>query len=135
MYDSSIEPWSYWLTGKQGMAPQPCFDPLTFAIEEAHLRGMELHAWVNPYRAQRAIKGVTGHYAVDSSHVTVRRPEWILTFEEAGIRILDPGLPDVRDYIASVIMDIVRRYDVDGIPWPTVSESILRLDDHRNTYE
>ena len=109
MYASEIEPWSYWLTGEQGRAPEPFYDPLAFAIEEAHKRGMELHAWFNPYRTVRN----TNSYAQDPTHVSVRHPEWTLTF--GAFRILNPGLPDVRDYVTSVIADVVRRYDIDGV--------------------
>ena len=109
LYQSSFEPWSYWLTGKQGQPPSPYYDPLQFAIQQAHARGMELHAWINPYRAVMKV----GNYTLDSTHVSVRHPDWILTF--GSLKILNPGIPAVRDYITSVIMDIVRRYDVDGI--------------------
>ncbi len=109
LYQSSIEPWSYWLTGKQGQAPVPFYDPLKFAIEQAHARGMELHAWINPYRAVMKV----GNYTLDSTQVSVEHPDWILTF--GTLKILNPGIPAVRDYITSVIMDIVRRYDVDGV--------------------
>ncbi len=109
LYDSPYEPWSYWLTGTQGKAPNPSFDPLAEAVTLAHERGMELHAWVNPYRAER----VVGSYALDTTHVVVRHPDWILTI--GSIRILDPGLPQVRDHVTRIVSDIARRYDVDGI--------------------
>jgi len=109
LYNSSIEPWSYWLTGFQGVAPSPFYDPLQFAIEETHKRGMELHAWFNPYRAENTLGG----YTTAPNHISNKHPEW--TFIKAGKRILDPGIPQVRDYVLSVIMDVVRRYDVDGI--------------------
>ncbi|HMB92728.1 MAG TPA: family 10 glycosylhydrolase, partial [Rhodothermales bacterium] len=108
MYASEIEPWSYWLTGEQGVAPDPFYDPLAFAIEEAHKRGMELHAWFNPYRAVRG-----SGYPNAPSHVSVEHPEWILTL--GGLQVLDPGLPDVRDHNARVIADVARRYDIDGV--------------------
>lgn len=113
-YNSSYEPWSYWLTGRQGSPPFPYYDPLQFAIKEAHRRGMELHAWLNPYRAVNKV----GSFVLDSTHVAVRHPDWILSFTKSSggtLLILNPGLPQVRDYITSVIMDIVRRYDVDGV--------------------
>ncbi|MFA6977894.1 MAG: family 10 glycosylhydrolase [Ignavibacteriaceae bacterium] len=109
LYNSSIEPWSYWLTGFQGVAPSPYYDPLQFAIEETHKRGMELHAWLNPYRVERSI----GNYQTASNHISRKHPDW--TFAKGSLRLLDPGLPHARDYVLSVIMDIVRRYDVDGI--------------------
>ncbi len=110
MYQSSIEPWSFWLTGQQGKAPNPFYDPLEFAIEEAHKRGMELHAWFNPYRVVRSI---TGTYPASSNHVSVQHPEWVVTY--GNIKVLNPGLPEVRDYISKVISDVVRRYDIDGV--------------------
>ncbi len=107
-YDSPFEPWSHWLTGEQGTAPSPYWDPLAFAVEEAHKRGLELHAWFNPYRADRG-----SDYPKAASHVTNTNPEWILTFND--IKILDPGLPEVRDYVTSVVADVARRYDIDGV--------------------
>ena len=109
MYSSSLDPWSYWLTGSQGTAPYPYYDPLEFAIDEAHKRGMELHAWFNPYRAERSVD----NYPNASNHVTVQHPDWIIQI--SSFKFLDPGLPMVRDYVTSVIYDIVSRYDVDGI--------------------
>ena len=118
MYSSSFDPWSYWLTGSQGTAPFPYYDPLEFVIEEAHKRGMELHAWFNPYRADRKATG-SGSYPKASNHVTVQHPEWIIRITNAAtqtdFKFLDPGLPMVRDYVASVVYDVVSRYDVDGI--------------------
>ena len=108
MYQSEIEPWSYWLTGRQGEAPEPFYDPLAFAIEEAHERGMELHAWFNPYRAVRG-----SGYAQAANHVSVEHPEWTLQFD--NLTVLNPGLPEVRDYNTNVIMDVVTRYDIDGV--------------------
>ncbi|MEB3209495.1 MAG: family 10 glycosylhydrolase, partial [Synechococcus sp.] len=113
LYASSIEPWSYYLTGVEGQAPSPFWDPLEFAIREAHKRGMELHAWLNPYRADR----VPGLFTRAANHVTVTNPEWIITATSStsSIRIMNPGIPAVRERITAVVMDIVRRYDVDGI--------------------
>lgn len=114
MYSSSFDPWSYWLTGSQGTAPYPYYDPLEFAIEEAHKRGMELHAWFNPYRAERSV----GNYSKSPNHVTVQHPDWILHLivgTTTNIKFLDPGLQDVRNYVTSVIYDVVSRYDVDGV--------------------
>ena len=93
LYKSSYEPWSYWLTGKQGKAPDPFYDPLKFAVDEAHSLGMELHAWINPYRAVRD----TGEYENADNHVTNVHPEWILKFE--NYKMLNPGIPGVTNYI------------------------------------
>lgn len=114
LYNSPYEPWSYFLTGQQGLAPNPPYDPLQFAVEEAHKRGMELHAWFNPYRAVRKVSG-SGSYAAAATHVSVLHPDWILYFPTTSLKILNPGLPEVREFVARVVADIVRRYDVDGV--------------------
>jgi uncharacterized lipoprotein YddW (UPF0748 family) len=109
LYKSNIEPWSYWITGTQGVAPANNFDPLQFAIDEAHKRGLELHAWLNPYRARHA----SYQYTRTPNHVSNAKPEWILKF--GNLYILNPGLPEVRNYNVSVVVDIITRYNVDGI--------------------
>lgn len=111
MYPSDIEPWSYWLTGQQGSAPILPFDPLQFALQEAHARGMEIHAWFNPYRAERSV----GNYTLAENHVVKAHPDWILTF--GSLKMLDPGIPAVREHVMKVIADVARRYDVDGVHW------------------
>ena len=109
MYSSSIEPWSEYLTGTQGRAPEPMYDPLAFAVQEAHKRGMELHAWFNPFRAWH----IWAKSPVAPNHVTKTHPEWVRHY---GDQIwLDPGDPAVRDYVTRVIMDVVKRYDIDGV--------------------
>ncbi|MBK0380247.1 glycoside hydrolase family 10 protein [Mucilaginibacter segetis] len=108
-YAKSREPWSKYLTGKQGQAPSPAYDPLEFAVEEAHKRGMELHAWFNPYRATFDNKFST----LSADHITRTKPEWFFTY--GGIKLFNPGLPEVREYIVQVILDVVKNYDVDGI--------------------
>lgn len=109
MYQSDIEPWSSWLTGKQGKAPSPFFDPLQIAIEESHKRGMELHASLNPYCVRLESTGLN----LDEMNVAREHPEWVLNVE--GNEILDPGIPEVRNHIVIVITDIITRYDVDAI--------------------
>ena len=109
LYDSEYEPWSYWLTGSQGTPPDPYYDPLEFAIEEARKLGLELHAWFNPYRAERSV----GSYTTSPQHVTNQHLDWIIQI--GSIKVLDPGLPMVREHVTNVIMDVVHRYDVDGI--------------------
>ena len=114
MYQSNIEPWSYWLTGKQGKAPSPFFDPLQVAIEESHKRGMELHAWLNPYRVRNA----SYNLALDDQNIAKRHPEWVLKIPNstgALDEIMDPGIPEVREHVVSVIADIISRYDLDAI--------------------
>jgi uncharacterized lipoprotein YddW (UPF0748 family) len=108
-YRSGLEPWSEWLMGVQGQAPSPAYDPLAFMLEESHRRGLEFHAWFNPYRATAD----TLSSRRDPGHITRTRPEWFLPYE--GKLLFDPGLPEVRAYITQVIMDVVRRYDIDGV--------------------
>ncbi len=104
-YPSELEPWSVYLTGVQGQ--DPGYDPLKYAIDEAHRMGMEFHAWLNPYRI-----GSTSA-VLASSHVAVKNPSWVVTF--GGMRYFNPGIPEVRAHLAAVVKDIVTRYDVDAI--------------------
>ena len=103
LYASPYEPWSQWLTGKQGKAPEPFYDPLQMAIELAHARGIELHAWLNPYRAQldTARRSAPGH-------VSRQHPEWCIAYGKRSY--LDPGLPQVRAFIVQIVKDIILRY-------------------------
>jgi uncharacterized lipoprotein YddW (UPF0748 family) len=109
LYASKIEPWSRYLTGKQGEAPFPYYDPLTFMIAETHKRNMEFHAWFNPFRAIIDFK--KNPNAPD--HVTRAHRDWIVCYGGQGI--LDPGIPEAREYSLSVILDVVKRYDIDGV--------------------
>lgn len=108
-YKSDIEPWSKWLTGVQGRAPANGDDPLPFLIHEAHRRGMEFHAWFNPYRA--TMDSVTRRLA--PNHPYRQHPEWFLRY--GGQLLYNPGLPAVRAHITRVILDVVRRYDIDAV--------------------
>lgn len=124
-YKSELEPWSKWLTGQQGRAPSPDYDPLPFLIDEAHDRGMEFHAWFNPYRA--SLDSVTRRLA--PNHQFRQHPEWFIRY--AGKLLYNPGLPEVRNYITQVILDVVRRYDIDGVhfddyfyPYPEPGQAI-----------
>jgi uncharacterized lipoprotein YddW (UPF0748 family) len=109
MYTSAIEPWPEFLTGTMGRAPEPFYDPLAFAIEEAHKRGLELHAWFNPFRALHA----QAKSPVAPNHISRTHPEWVRPY---GSQLwLDPGEPLVRQYVLRVVMDVVKRYDVDGV--------------------
>ena len=116
LYASTIDPWSYWLTGTQGTAPNPLWDPLQFAITEAHARGLDLHAWLNPYRVKQ-----TAAMVLAANNVATLHPTW--TFQAKAnssdtglsLKMLNPGLPEVRNYLVSVIQDIASRYDIDGI--------------------
>ena len=108
-YESSIEPWSEWLFGKQGRSPSPYYDPLKFMIEECHKRGIEIHAWFNPFRSVMNIH----ESSISPQHVSRRHPDWNITY--GNYKWLNPGLPEVRNYVLKVVMDVVRRYPVDGV--------------------
>jgi uncharacterized lipoprotein YddW (UPF0748 family) len=108
-YPSQYEPWSQWLTGKQGKAPSPYYDPMQFMVEEAHKRGMEFHAWCNPYRAEFQI----GKSSIAANHITKMHPEWFLSY--GGTRYFDPGNKEAQQYVVNVIRDIVSRYDIDAV--------------------
>jgi uncharacterized lipoprotein YddW (UPF0748 family) len=108
MYDSRLEPWSHYLTGSQGQPPVPYYDPLEFWVTEAHRRGIECHAWYNLYRA---LAGKNSNIA--PNHVVRRHPEIIR--EYGNLSWMDPGEPTAAKHTLDVILDIVRRYDVDGV--------------------
>jgi uncharacterized lipoprotein YddW (UPF0748 family) len=108
-FPSPYEPWSEWLTGIQGQPPSPYYDPLAFMIEETHKRGMEFHAWCNPYRAVHTI----GKSSIAPDHITRQHPDWFVRFEKT--LYFDPGNKEVQDYVTSVVRDIVRRYDIDAL--------------------
>ncbi len=108
-YPSQYEPWSEWLTGKQGRPPFPYYDPLEFMVSETHKRGMEFHAWCNPYRAEHSI----GRSSISTSHITRLFPNWFLSY--GGKRYFDPGHPEAQKHVVNVIRDIVKRYDIDGM--------------------
>ncbi|NNE92101.1 MAG: family 10 glycosylhydrolase [Verrucomicrobiales bacterium] len=108
LYRSEIEPWSYWLTGQMGQGPADGYDPLEFAIEEAHKRGLELHAWFNPFRAR-----ATNRTTASRTHMSKTNPEWMLP---SGTQMwANPGIRAVQDRAIAVMTDVTRRYDVDGI--------------------
>ena len=109
LYPSAIEPWTEYLTGTQGRAPEPFYDPLALAIAEAHRRGLELHAWFNPFRA--------GHPEAKSppapNHITRTHPELVRHYGKQTL--LDPGEPEAQARALAVVLDVVKRYDVDGV--------------------
>ena len=122
LYDSPYEPWSRFLTGRQGQ--NPGWDPLAWMVSECHKRGMEIHAWINPYRAK-----TKGTSALASNNIAVKHPERV--FEYDGLYILNPALPENREYICKIADDIVRRYDIDGFhiddyfyPYPIAGKAI-----------
>lgn len=108
-YPSQYEPWSKYLSGKQGQPPFPKYDPLEFMIRECHKRNMEFHAWFNPYRALVASNSNPN----PANHATRTHPEWIINY--AGKAYFDPGNPEAREYILKVILDVVARYDIDAV--------------------
>ena len=129
LYASPIEPWSERLTGTMGRAPEPFYDPLAFAIQEAHKRGLELHAWFNPFRVLHPLS----KSIVAPNHITRTHPELVREYDTQFW--LDPGEPVVRDYVLRVVMDVVRRYDVDGVtfddyfyPYPVKNALGRKLD-------
>lgn len=124
LYKSEIEPWSAWLTGKRGKAPSPEWDPMEYAIEEAHKRGMEFHAWLNPYRVTSTAKEV-----LPANHLSNQEPQRFFRYN--GQVLFDPAHQENRDYICKVVRDIVDRYDVDAIhiddyfyPYPVTGKQI-----------
>lgn len=108
LYASQLEPWSRFLTGVQGEAPSPLWDPMQFMIEECHKRCMEFHAWINPYRVKTALAN-----PLAANHVYHLHPEWFITY--GNQLFFDPALPESRRHICMVITDILTRYDVDAI--------------------
>lgn len=132
-YAKSLEPWSEFLTGTQGRYPHPFYDPLAFMIEESHARNMEFHAWFN---LNRVVLARTKNIAPD--HISRVKPEWLLTYN--GQKILNFGIPEVRDYIVKTVDEVVRGYDIDGIhfddyfyPYPVKNEVIADQETF-NTY-
>ena len=109
LYQSSLEPWSYYLTGEQGKAPQPFYDPLTFWTEAAHDRGIELHVWLNPYRAHHKDGG-----PVEATSVVKKHPNLVMYLKE-GYWWMDPAQKETQDLTSNVIRDLVKRYDIDGV--------------------
>ncbi len=109
LYPTSYAPWSAFLTGQSGVGPNPAYDPLELAVEEAHARGLQLHAWFNPFRAM--LPNFVGKAA--PSHVTRKHPEWIRKY--GSQTWIDPGEPAARQHVLETILDVVKRYDIDGI--------------------
>ena len=121
-YPSDLEPWSRYLTGTPGKAPDPYYDPLQFWIEECHRQGLEFHAWLNPFRVSQNVKEPLG-----GNHIAFQHPDWILKY--GNLLYFDPGLPQTGEFVARVVKDIVSRYDVDAIhfddyfyPYPLAEE-------------
>ncbi|MEW5798169.1 MAG: family 10 glycosylhydrolase [Bacteroidota bacterium] len=109
-YQGGYEPLSEWLVGTQGGNLSLYYDPLQFWIDEAHKRGMELHVWINPYRSVHSASS-----SIHSTHISKTQPTWNINYGGSPYKFLDPGLPQVREYVIKVVMDIVRRYNIDGV--------------------
>ena len=109
LYASELEPWSYYLTGVQGQPPEPYYDPLAFWVEEAHRRGIELHVWLNPYRAHHVSGGEV------SEHSIVKKRSNLVVKLASGYYWMDPAKKGTQDHSLAVVMDIVKRYDIDGV--------------------
>jgi len=110
IYKSDIELWSVWLSSKQGQTPNPAWDPLAYMVELCHKNNMELHAWFNPFRA---MTDTARHDLVDSAHITFTKPKWFIPYGRT--LYFDPGLLEVRTYVNKVIVDVLKRYDIDGV--------------------
>ena len=108
-YPSELAPWSEFLTGRQGKAPEPFYDPILFMISECRKRGIEFHAWFNPYRAVANVNTSI----LDAKHVAIKHPEWLSPF--GNLRVLDPGNPEVRKHVTQVVLEVTNKYDVDGV--------------------
>jgi uncharacterized lipoprotein YddW (UPF0748 family) len=129
IYASPIEPWSERITGTQGRAPEPFYDPLAFAIEEAHKRGLELHAWFNPFRATHPL----AESRVALNHISQTHPELVRQYGKQ--LVLDPGEPAAQAHTLAVVMDVVNRYDIDGVtfddyfyPYPEKDDEGRKVD-------
>ncbi|MBX2844495.1 MAG: family 10 glycosylhydrolase [Flammeovirgaceae bacterium] len=122
-YKSKMEPWSEWLSGEQGKKPRPGYDPLKFMLEECRKRGLEFHAWINPYR----VLTNKNTENIDKDNIIYKKPDWIVT--HGNVKMLNPGIPEVQQYIVDIIEEILDRYEVDGIhfddyfyPYPRKNE-------------
>lgn len=128
LYKSSIFPWSEYLTGVQGNAPSGGFDPLAYWIEKCHEKGLELHAWINPYRVSHTASKRTGVNELCATNPARLNPNWVVKYN--GGLYFDPGLPECRELIIKGIAEIIENYNVDGIhlddyfyPGPEFSDS------------
>jgi uncharacterized lipoprotein YddW (UPF0748 family) len=109
LYQSKLEPWSPYLTGRMGRPPEPYYDPLGFAVEQAHRRGLQLHVWFNPYRVRAA--GARGRASPDHAS----RAKASIVRKYGGYLWFDPGEPAAEEHFIAVLNDVVRRYDIDGV--------------------
>ena len=122
LYPSELEPWSRFISGEQGKAPDPYWDPTQFVIDECHKRGMEFHAWINPYRVKANLKN-----ELAPTHLYYKHPEYFITY--GNLMLFNPSLQESRDFICKVVADMISRYDMDAIhmddyfyPYPVAGE-------------
>ena len=122
LYPSELEPWSRFISGEQGKAPDPYWDPTQFVIDECHKRGMEFHAWINPYRVKANLKN-----ELAPTHLYYKHPEYFITY--GNLMLFNPSLQESRDFICKVVADMISRYDMDAIhmddyfyPYPVEGE-------------
>ena len=108
-YPTDLAPWSRFLTGKEGKAPSPYYDPLEWMITEAHARGFEFHAWLNPYRATMDLKTEN----LSPNHDFYKHPDWMIKY--AGKYYYNPALPEVQTHLVTIVNEVVRNYDIDAI--------------------
>jgi uncharacterized lipoprotein YddW (UPF0748 family) len=120
LYASALEPWSEVLSGTQGRPPDPPYDPLAFWIGHAHRRGLQLHAWFNPYRARHG----RARGPLAATHIALRRPELVRRYD--GLLWLDPGEPDAATHTLAVVADVLRRYDSTACTSTTTSTPTRR---------
>lgn len=132
LFQSELEPWSQWLTGTQGKAPDPFYDPLDFTIRESRKRGLNIHLWLNPYRAEID----TARNALAPDHPVRKNPEWFVSY--GRLTWFNPGIPQTRNHVARVVADLVRRYDMDAIhfddyfyPYPVTGVDFNDLESFR----
>jgi uncharacterized lipoprotein YddW (UPF0748 family) len=134
IYSSDFEPWSEYLSGTMGKAPLPFYDPLSFAVEEAHNRGLELHAWFNPFRA----RNTPDTWSAAASHVIKQHPTWVRRY---GSQLwIDPGQKEAQAHVVKIVLDVVKRYDIDGVqfddyfyPYPEKDRSGRNLEFNDNS--
>lgn len=112
-YPSKLAPWSRYLTGKEGLPPQPYYDPLAWMIEQAHQRGFEFHAWLNPYRATMDTKTEI----LSKDHDFFKHRDWMIKYGEKGKEkyYYNPGLPEVQSHLTAVVEEVIKNYDIDAI--------------------
>ena len=113
LYESALFPWSEYITGAQGVAPAGGFDPLEYWIERSHAAGLELHAWINPYRVTHTAHNRTDVTKLAAANPARKNPSWVITYQKA--LYFDPGLPETKKLVIDGVKEIITKYDVDGI--------------------